>query len=213
MDRNRDAFIANLTDDLEPVRAFRKRDGMIVLGAALAATAAGVALYHGFWGGIAEGEAAAMFWIANGLMLLLGLVSAGTVIAMASPQVGSTREAPKWAAAMVGVLPFAALATVLSQGAKGGALADPYGWYCVSSAIAASLLLAAAMVVWLRRGAPVSAPAAGWLTGLASGALGTVIYGFACPIDSVTHLGIWHVVPVAVAALIGRLAVPPLVRW
>ncbi|MBT8388033.1 MAG: DUF1109 domain-containing protein, partial [Altererythrobacter sp.] len=67
--------------------------------------------------------------------------------------------------------------------------------------------------MWLRPGAPVSQQAAGWFTGIASGAIGTLIYGMSCPVDSVTHMGIWHVVPVAVAAVAGRLIVPKLITW
>ena len=47
----------------------------------------------------------------------------------------------------------------------------------------------------------------------AAGAIGTLLYGLSCPIDSVTHLGIWHVVPVAVAAVAGRLIVPRMIAW
>ena len=56
---------------------------------------------------------------------------------------------------------------------------------------------------------------AGWLTGLASGALGTLAFGITCPLDGIVHLGLWHVLPVPLAALAARVIVPPdtLYRW
>ena len=53
----------------------------------------------------------------------------------------------------------------------------------------------------------------GWLTGLASGALGTLAFGITCPLDGIVHLGLWHVLPVPLAALAARVIVPPLIRW
>jgi hypothetical protein len=76
-----------------------------------------------------------------------------------------------------------------------------------------SLVSGSAMVWWLRRGAPVSPQRAGLQTGLAAGALGTFAFGLSCDYDTVAHLGVWHVVPVVLATLAGRLIVPPLVRW
>ena len=51
------------------------------------------------------------------------------------------------------------------------------------------------------------------MTGLAAGALGSVAYGITCPLDDLAHVGLVHIVPVGIAALIGRLVVPPLIRW
>ena len=56
-------------------------------------------------------------------------------------------------------------------------------------------------------------PLAGWLTGLAAGSLGALAYNLTCPLDTVAHVGIWHTVPVLAWAVIGRLAVPSLIRW
>ena len=90
---------------------------------------------------------------------------------------------------------------------------DPYGLDCFLAGSAFSVLTFAALVGWLRRGAPVSPTLAGTFTGIAAGALGSFAYGLACPIDTLAHLGIWHALPVALGALVGRLGVPPLVRW
>ena len=213
MTRDRKNIIAGLTEELEPVRAFRRTDGVILVAAAAVVTIVGIVLFEGLWMGFTDGTAAPFFWITNGLLLLLGLASAGAAIAMASPRVGVSYEAPKWAAAMVGVLPVAAFITVVSKGVTGAAMNDPYALHCVSASLVAALVSGAALTVWLRRGAPVSLNLAGWLIGLAAGSIGTVAYGISCEVDTIAHMGIWHVAPVVMAAIIGRLAVPALVRW
>lgn len=213
MNTNRDAMIAAMTEELAPVQPFNPARGALLVGFAVLVTVLAVEFVDGLWRGILAGEAAPFFWVANGLLLVLGIASTAAVIAMSSPRVGGRNESPKWASAMIGVLPVAALVSVLPHADKGASLVDPYASHCVTSALLSSLLVGSALVVWLRMGAPVSRTLAGWYTGLAAGALGAVAYGLSCPLDTVTHLGIWHVVPVAAAAIAGRLIVPHLIRW
>jgi hypothetical protein len=122
-----------------------------------------------------------------------------------------------WSAAMLAVIPIAAVISLFSSGLAHdhGVLANPTLWYwpCAAAALAAGLLVGTASVLFLRRGAPVSMERSGWLTGLAAGALGSVAYGITCPLDGIGHVGIVHIVPVAVSAVIGRLVVPSLIRW
>lgn len=213
MNNNRDNLIAGLTEELAPVRSFKQRDGMAIVAVAAALTLVGVFAIEGLWFGAFQGEAAPFFWVTNGLLLLLGLASAGAVVAMASPGVGNSHDAPKWSFAMLLVLPLAAVMSVLSHGSETAALNDPFALHCFTASLIASTGIGGALTLWLRRGAPVSHEAAGWFTGIAAGAMGTLLYGLSCPADSVTHLGIWHVVPVAVAAMAGRLIVPKLIAW
>jgi hypothetical protein len=213
MNKNRDDLIAGLTEELAPVRSFDQRDGMKLVALAAGVTLAGVLAIEGLWVGAFQGEAAPFFWVTNGLLLLLGLASAGAVIAMASPGVGKRYDAPKWSFAMLGVLPLAALSSVVTHDTGIAALNDNAALHCFTASLIAATVTGGALTVWLRRGAPVSQQAAGWFAGIAAGAIGTLLYGLSCPIDSVTHLGIWHVVPVAVAAVAGRLIVPRMIAW
>ncbi|TNE33849.1 MAG: DUF1109 domain-containing protein [Alphaproteobacteria bacterium] len=213
MTRDRDSIIAAMTEELTPVRGFRYGDGVILVSFALFLSVLGVAYVNGLWSGIVKVEAAPFFWITNGLLLLLGLASASAAIAAASPYVGNRHDAPRWATAMVGVLPLAALISLLPDGHGMAIVEDPVGIHCFTHALATSSFTGAALILWLRRGAPVSLNLAGWHAGLAAGALGAVAYGLSCPLNAVTHLGVWHVLPVALAAVIGRLAVPRLVSW
>ncbi|NVE95824.1 NrsF family protein [Altererythrobacter lutimaris] len=214
MNASRENMIASLTEDLEPVRAFSARDGAILVAIAGAISVVGILLFEGFWHGIVEGEAAPFFWVTSGLLLVLGLAAASSVIMMASPRVGNRHDAPKWASAMLAVLPLAAIMSIIPAAHEGHVgLGSLFATHCITSSLAASLVTGAALTLWLRRGAPVSLNPAGWFTGLAAGALGTAAFGISCSIDSVTHLGISHVAPVVIMAIVGRLVVPPLVRW
>ena len=213
MNLAREKLIAGLTEDLEPVRTFRSRDGFAIVALSALVTFSLAQLGEGVWVEGITGAASPFFWVTNGLLLVLGLAAASTVIVMASPNVGNRHDTPSWAAAMVGVLPMAALISVFTRPDGFKALNDGYILHCTLSSLFASALTAGALVFWLRRGAPVSLNLAGWFTGIAAGALGTVVYGTSCAVDTIAHLGIWHVVPVATAAVIGRLIVPGLVRW
>lgn len=213
MKDKRDNLIAGLTEELTPVRSFNPRDGALWLGLAVLATVLGVELAEGMWRGVLSGEPAPFFWVTNGLLLLLGLAASAAVITMASPSVGNRYDAPKWASAMLGVLPVTALIGLFSQAREPASLVDPSSMHCLTVSLTAALLSGLALTLWLRRGAPVSHTSAGWFTGIAAGALGTLVYGFSCTMDTVTHLGVWHVVPVAISAIVGRLIVPRLIAW
>ncbi|MCB2088662.1 MAG: DUF1109 domain-containing protein [Sphingomonadaceae bacterium] len=207
-------LIDELTADLEPVHIMRGRDGMALALAALAVTVVAVALIAGLREGLMSSAPPSFFLIANLLLLLLGLAAATAVVSMAGPRVGNRHDAPKWALAMVTVLPLAALASLTGPGQLTHALGDDnYGWQCAAYGSISAMLVAAALTAWLRRGAPVSPERAGLWTGVAAGALGSAAYGLHCPIDSMAHLGIWHMLPVAVCGALGRVALPPLLRW
>jgi hypothetical protein len=114
---------------------------------------------------------------------------------------------------MVAVLPAAAFLSLLGHEHPMEPLTDTYGVKCFGAALLASLLTAVTLVLWLRRGAPVAPATAGMHLGIAATALGSAAYGLACPLDGAVHLGVWHVAPVMLGALIGRFALPPLLRW
>lgn len=215
-DRPRRAeLIAALVESAAPVRRVRPWEGGALIVAATLAAALGASALFSFWSGILTGEASPYFWIANGLLLLLGAASTAALVAGALPQVGPRPNAPAWAFAMLCVLPLAALiqlARAPEAHAHAG-LGDPAAWHCLGSALAAGLVVGLAAVLFLRRAAPVALARQAWLTGLAAGALGALAFGMTCPLDSIAHLGVWHVLPVPLAALAARVAVPPLIRW
>jgi hypothetical protein len=212
MNRVNNELIEALADDLPPVRAMHFGEGMLLLGTAAGLTAVAVSMIYGLREAAFSGAASPYFYIVNGLLVLLGIASAASVISMALPRVGNRHDGPRWAMAMVGILPVAALISLFAE-PSGLAAFPAHEWVCTTRGLAASLLTAGALFFWLRRGAPVSAKAAGLHLGVASGALGSAAYGLHCPIDGVAHLGILHIAPVLITALVGRFALPRLLRW
>ena len=210
---SREDLIASLSENMAPVTPVRAEQGGLLIGLATAIAAIASIAGFGFWFGMIEGEASGFFWIVNGLLLLVGTASAIGVVASALPRVGARGDAPLWGAAMLGVVPLAAIIMLLTAEPAGEHAHSLFYWPCAVSSLAAALVVGAAAVLFLRRGAPVSIERAGWLTGLAAGALGSVAYGITCPLDDLAHVGLVHIVPVGIAALVGRLVVPPLIRW
>ena len=144
---------------------------------------------------------------------MVGAAATFAVLKMASPHVGNRHDGARWATAMIVLLPLTAVLTLGLIGALNQMASDMHGLSCFVAGTAFSLLTGGALVAWLRRGAPVSLKSAGLYTGIAAGATGTFAYGLACPIDDLAHLGTWHVLPIVVSAMVGRLVVPSLVRW
>ncbi|MEJ2408296.1 MAG: DUF1109 domain-containing protein [Novosphingobium sp.] len=211
MDDATQALIDRIAADAAPVRPLRKGRGLALAGLAFLVTLVAVLFLAGARHGLMNGQFSVFFVVVNGLLLVLGLSCVTTVAAMAAPQVGAGHEGPKWAIAMAGVLPVAG---VLAASAPGGVgLMHVEGIHCMYVGLAASVLIAAALFVWLRRGAPVSPKLAGFYLGVGSGALGSVANGMACADDSIAHLGIWHTAPVIIGGLVGRYVISRWLRW
>lgn len=213
MSRSTNQLIREMADDLQPVETLRRRDGLLLVLAAALATVIAIEFIVGLWRGALAGEASTFYVLTNGLLLILGCAASSSVLRMASPQVGNQHEGPRWAALAVAVLPVAALLALLGHDHPTDELNALYGLKCMAASVGAASLIAAALITWLRRGAPVSPATAGTHLGIASTALGSAAYGLACPLDGTTHLGIWHVLPVVIGAIVGRYAIAPLLRW
>ena len=76
-----------------------------------------------------------------------------------------------------------------------------------------SLPLFAAMLWFVRGMAPTEPALAGAGAGLLSGAIATLIYALHCPESSVTFVGIWYVLGIAIPTLAGAALGPKLLRW
>lgn len=213
MNRVPNPLIEQLAGELAPVSPIRYRTGLALILLALALSVAGIATVEGLWREALAGHASPFFMIVNGAFLLLGLAAAGAVLRMSTPKVGNSYGGVGWASAMAAIMPVATIIMLLGRGDALAAIDEAFALHCVTAPLLTSLVSGSAMVWWLRRGAPVSPQRAGLLTGLAAGALGTFAFGLSCDYDTVAHLGVWHVVPVVLATLAGRLIVPPLVRW
>ena len=207
-------LISGLVDELQPVRPLRFRRGLGLAVAAMALAVVLVVTLGGIRPDLAAGRPDPMFLVASGLFLLLGLAAAVTAVVMGSPRVGNAHDGWRWAAAMAGLLPLAAMLLALGDFHAAWIASEPaHGAYCAAYSIGLGLLTGAVLVLWLRRGAPTSPGRAGLLTGVAAGCAGVFAFSFACPFDSIMHIGLWHALAVVVSALAGWLVVPRLVRW
>ncbi|MXO97214.1 DUF1109 family protein [Erythrobacter aquimaris] len=213
MNRVPNSLIDDLAGDLAPVKPIRLTHGIALVALSAVATVVLVELLDGLWHGIVSGQASGVFFIANGMLGMVGAAAALAVLRMASPRVGNTHDGARWSSAMLALLPLTALLMLGAGGLVSALSHDAYGLDCFLAGAAFGLVTATTLVLWLRRGAPVSLNAAGTYTGIAAGAIGSFAYGLACPIDTIDHLGMWHIAPVGLMALVGRFAIPPLVRW
>lgn len=214
IERNSDVLIAQLVEGLEPVRPLRFGAGLaLALTAAAFSTAVVIALF-GLRPDLVAGQFDPMHVVSTGLFLGLGLAASVTVIVMSRPLVGSDHNGWRWAAGMAALLPLAALIVGLSRTGS-AALSAPadHGTQCLLVGGAASFTVFAALVWWLRRGAPTAPDRAGLVAGIAAGAFGTFAFALHCPDNDIVHIGLWHSAPVFAMALLGRVIVPRLIRW
>jgi len=214
MTHNSDALIANLVGDLQPVRplSFARGLGYALVAAAVSALA--VVAVFGLRPDLAAGRFDPVFLIATGLFLVLGIAAAVTVIVMSRPQIGNEHGGWVWAAAMVALLPVAAMIVSLGGGtAISSHESVTHGLECLIIGGGSSLLVFAILVGWLRKGAPTAPDRAGLLSGIAAGSLGIFAFSLHCADNDIVHIGLWHSAVVLLMAGLGRVAVPPLVRW
>ena len=209
-----DNLIAGLVDDLKPVEPLRQRRGMGLAISALFAGAFAIVWLRGLRPDLVQGHPDAMFLISAGLFLVLTLASAWAAVDLARPAVGSRREGWVWTALMAAVLPVSAIVVIagsLVRGEDSGVHAS--GLECMLYGLGASLITGIVLTFWLRRGAPTNPARAGMLAGVAAGAAGIFAVALECPLNAVVHIGVWHGLTVIVAGLIGRMALPRLLRW
>ena len=217
MDRNRpktpNSLVAELASELKPVQSMKVVHGIALVAIAAIVSLALVEMIYGLWRGMIDSRVSPFFFITNGMLAIVGAAAAVASVQMAKPQVGNSHEGARWSFAMIFLLPITGLIVAFTQGSAAAVMSDPYGIQCFIKGTAFSMITAAALTLWLRKGAPVSTNAAGLFAGVASGAVGSFVYGLSCPIDHAGHLGIWHFAPVLVGAVAGRIIIPRLIRW
>lgn len=205
-------LIASLAAGLQPVRPQRARRGWAALGAAVIATALAVHLVFGLQPVTILRGAGRWFVLGELLLMALGVAAAFATIRMAWPErVG--RPGAFWMVCAAALAPLSALALLLVPGAQAPATDVDGHWQCAALGTLSAGLVAVVLVGWLRRGAPASPTRAGLYAGIASGALGSAVYGLSCPLGDFQHWALWHFVPVLACALAGRMLLPRWLRW
>lgn len=206
--------ITTLVDNLSPVKPISAVNGLVyfMIAATLSVTCA--IWFLGMREGMANGDFNPVHLIGAGQFLIVGLITSTMVLAMGRPHVGNPHGNVLWLGAPAILLPVTAMVTHLFH--HGDALSGPSveaGILCVLRGGAFSVFVFASLVRWLRQGAPTMPDRAGWLTGVAAGSFGIFAISLHCASNEITHIGIWHSAAVLGMACVGRLVVPPLVRW
>jgi hypothetical protein len=207
-------LIDKLVGDLKAVRPLRHTQGFAVT---MASAGFGLFAMIGMFGirsDLSAGQFEPSHMIATGLFLLLAIASTASVVTMSHPRVGAVHNGWIWPAAMVALLPIAGLLFAFSQG--GDLLAHEslaHGIVCFAIVGSTAVMVMASLIWWLRRGAPTSPERAGLLSGLAAGSFGIFTFSLYCPENDIVHIWLWHTGALFLAAAVGRLIVPSLVRW
>ena len=171
-------------------------------------------IVYGLRSDLVQALSGTVFWMklafAGALALFAGL---------ATDRLGrpGMRVAGVWAglAAPVVLLWLAAAAALLgADPAERAELVFGSSWRsCPFNIALISLPLFAAMLWFVKGMAPTEPALAGATAGLLSGAVATLIYALHCPESSVTFVGIWYVLGIAIPTLVGAALGRRLLRW
>lgn len=208
------ADIDALVADLQPVQPVEPRRGVALVLAATTVCVVAVWLKSGLRVDIAAGNPAPIVLIRSGTLLLLGFAALAAVITSARPGVGRGSHGWRWALAAAALFPLTSvILSLLNGGFPESDLYSSSGPWCLKMSGGSGLLIGGALTFWLRQGAPTALHRSGWLVGLAAGSFGAFAYSLHCPSNTVTYVGLWYSLAVAICALAGRLIVPRLIRW
>ena len=208
-----DKLIQSLVDDLEPVGTLNPRTGLAIVGGLTLLAARAVASLLGVRNDLEMGMVDEMFFLRSGVLLMLGIATAITVVNMARPGVGNSSRGWVWALITAALFPLTAAIMSAINMPPAEALRPAEGLKCLTVSLIAALAIGSGLTLWLRQGAPTSPERSGWLVGIASGALGAAAYNIYCPFNDIYYIGLWFTLPVIASAIIGRLVVPYLIRW
>ena len=208
-----DKLIQSLVDDLEPVGTLNPRTGLAIVGGLTLLAALAVAILLGVRNDLEMGMVDEMFFLRSGVLLMLGIATAITVVNMARPGVGNSSRGWVWALITAALFPLTAAIMSAINMPPAEALRPTEGLKCLTVSLIAALAIGSGLTLWLRQGAPTSPERSGWLVGIASGALGAAAYNIYCPFNDIYYIGLWFTLPVIASAIIGRLVVPYLIRW
>ena len=212
---NTDDLIARLSADVPkvPRHAIGRR---LAIGLLLGALVAGIAVVATL--GIRPDLHVAMhgfsFWVKWTYTISLSVVALGMTAQLARPDSGRIRWA--WLLAVPVVLLAGAGIVELARTPPGAWLAMWLGhsWkVCPWIVLALAMPIFAGLLWSFRRLAPPRPPAAGAAAGLSAGAFAATVYCVHCPEVSAIFVLTWYSLGILLAASIGALLGPRLLRW
>ncbi|KPF81929.1 NrsF family protein [Novosphingobium sp. AAP93] len=209
--------IEALVGDLRPVAPLRLWTGVLVGLGLTALAVGGVWLVFGLRADVMAMHPAPIV-VARGAALLAG----GLVLLVAALRAAVPGRGDEGATALgtmiLGIMPIGLMGLLLQgivarQRPSFAELTTHITLRCFCIALAASLLVGAGLIRWMRRAAPTDIVRASWLIGWAAAALGTFAYSLFCPSQTMAFVTAVYPAAMLVAATVIRLATPPLLRW
>jgi hypothetical protein len=199
-DRSNDRadLIAQLVAEAHPVRRLWSPGRRLTIWLGVASLSLGLVLLLGPRPDIAVRLREPLFLLELATLAAAGVLLAGQALRHAVPGMESERVA--------GVLGLGALggALLLREPIQGALSMEAFvalGAPCAGTALGLAAGPWAALVIALRRGAPLSAARAGALAGGAAAVLAFLLLRLRCPVDEVLHVVAWHALPVVVAGV------------
>ncbi len=208
-------LIDNLVTGLTPVRPRKAwKDGLVIALLCAVEVAAYVGLGH-----VRADMPTAMhepsMWWKFASLAALSLVAIATAIRSFDPTSGTAR----------GLRIVAAVAAVSlivgwgvdAMGAHPASLAERLDWRggldCVLAVLILAVPPALALGLLMRRGAPSNEGASALASGLASAAVGALVFVVQCPHDDPLYIAVWYAVSMLLVTAVVRVVFPPLTRW
>lgn len=190
----------------------RRVVGGLVAGGGV--TLAIVAVALGFRPDLARAMHGFAFWMKGGYTLSLAVGALLATVHLSRPDALGARWL--WLLALpVALLALLAANEMMHMPAHGWrALLMGHSWTRCSMLVAGLSLPIFAGFVWaFRRLAPARLRLAGAVAGLASGASAATLYCFHCPEATATFVLVWYTLGMGIAAGVGTLFGPRLLRW
>lgn len=213
---NTNDLIASLSADLAPVRRGQARRN-ILWAVAVGGVAAFVLMMVGIRGlrpDMMDAMATAMFWMKMGYTASLALVSIGAAVVLTRPEA----RPPRWL--WLAVLPFGALGLTAAIELLRAPADHRMGMWlgqswnqCPVNVLMMAVPIFFGITFVFRRFAPTRLRATGAVIGLASGAAAATIYCLHCTETTAAFVVTWYTLGIVVAAGIGALIGPRLLRW
>ncbi len=202
-----------LSTNLEPVKR-----GQIAKTLALALIVGGAAAFCVMLGtvGLRSGLTFSLHFLAMKLFFTLSLLGIGTVLLARLARPGQHEK-------KLSTLTFLPFLVIVLAGAVALGFENPMMWgrmllgmnwvTCLLCIPLFAVVPFAALIWFLRTGAPTDLRRTGAIAGLVAGALGATAYAFHCPDDSIPFIAFWYGAMVALCAFVGALLGPRLLRW
>lgn len=208
-----DKFIQSLVADFKPVGQLDNRQPWFAMAVLCCVAIAVVAATMGLRADLLAGLPADVVLLRGGVVLMLGVASLIAVVAYARPNVGRHSDGWIWALAAAALFPGIALLSAVEGRFPKDVLTAPSGLVCLGVSVSIAIFMAAALTLWVRRGATVRVSLQSWLIGLSAGSFATFCYSLHCTSTTVIYAGFWYTGAITMSAGIGRMVLPRVLKW